>query len=127
MIRIVHRPAATAVLALACLPPLSGCAQNASVGSAQATISVVSRDDACELNPRQTPAGVVKFAVANKGSQESEFYLLAADGNVVGEVEDIGPGLTRELKVTVTAGDYLANCKPGMKGAGQKVAFQVTS
>jgi iron uptake system component EfeO len=46
---------------------------------------------------------------------------------VVGEVENIGPGLQGKLTVTAEEGDYLAACKPGMTGAGIRSAFTVTA
>ncbi len=41
------------------------------------------------------------------GSAATEFYLYDAAGEkVVAEVENIGPGLTRNLEVSVKAGTY---------------------
>lgn len=67
------------------------------------------------------------FQVKNTGSQVTEFYLLAEDGlRIVGEVENIGPGLTRDLVVTAPDGRYVTVCKPGMKGDGIRADFTVT-
>jgi iron uptake system component EfeO len=41
-------------------------------------------------------------------------------------VENIGPGLTRNLVVTAPAGKYTTACKPGMQGDGIRAAFEVT-
>ena len=62
-----------------------------------------------------------------RGSQVNEFNLLAGDGKrILGEVENIGPGLTRNLVVSATAGEYVAACKPGLTGKGIRTKFTVT-
>jgi iron uptake system component EfeO len=69
----------------------------------------------------------VKFTVKNADSKVTEFYLYKENGtSIVGEVENIGPSLSRELVVTVAPGTYVAACKPGMKGDGIRVDFTVT-
>ena len=96
-------------------------------GGGNQTIAVTSTDDACELSTATAPGGVVTFAVTNGGGQVTEFYLLAEDGvAIVGEVENVGPGLTRNLTVELGAGSYVAACKPGMTGDGIRTDFTVT-
>ena len=57
----------------------------------------------------------------------TEFYLLGEDGlRIVGEVENIGPNLSRPLVVSAPAGSYQTACKPGMKGDGIRQDFTVT-
>ena len=57
----------------------------------------------------------------------NEFYLYAEGDRIMGEVENIGPGLTREFLVEVTEGGaYETACKPGMVGDGIRNAFTVT-
>ena len=46
---------------------------------------------------------------------------------VVGELENISPGLTRDFTVELSdAGTYQTACKPGMKGKGIRADFTVT-
>ncbi|MCG2803337.1 MAG: EfeM/EfeO family lipoprotein, partial [Cellulomonas sp.] len=53
--------------------------------------------------------------------------LLAADGlRIVAEVENIGPGLSRDLVAQVAPGSYFTACKPGMVGDGIRAGFTVT-
>ena len=66
------------------------------------------------------------FTVSNKGTKVTEFYVYAAGDRVMGEVENIAPGLTRELIVELPAGTYETACKPGMIGKGIRGAFKVT-
>ncbi len=90
-------------------------------------IKVRSTADACEVSAAEAPSGSVVFEVTNDGSQVTEFYLLGDDGlRIVGEVENIGPGLTRNLVVEAAPGNYFTACKPGMVGDGIRAPFTVT-
>ena len=116
--------------ALAVVPALSACTQNTSSETASEddrTITVSSTDDACELSSTEAPSGKLTFDVTNDGSKVTEFYLYTENAErVLGEVENIGPGLTRQLVVSAPAGSYLTACKPGMKGDGIRADFTVT-
>ncbi|HEX5336664.1 MAG TPA: iron uptake system protein EfeO [Propionicimonas sp.] len=123
----------SAVPALVCaaLLAVAGCTDNAPAAAGSAgdarTLSVTSSDTACTLSAVTAPSGSLTFAVTNTGTAVTEFYLLAADGlRIVGEVENIGPGITRELVLSAPAGSYFSACKPGMAGEGIRAAFQVT-
>jgi iron uptake system component EfeO len=111
------------------LGALTGCVANSpGDASAGAGLSVDSSADACTVSAAEAPSGTLSFTVTNSGSQVTEFYLLAEDGlRIVGEVENIGPGLSRDLVVQLAPGSYLTTCKPGMVGDGiDKTAFTVT-
>ncbi len=125
-------PRVLAVGALLALPVLSGCTDNArsaeegAAGDPRA-LSVAASDTACSVSSTTAPAGRLTFTVTNSGSAVNEFYLLAADGmRVVGEVENIGPGITRDLVLTAPAGSYVTVCKPGMAGDGIRAPFTVS-
>lgn len=106
---------------------LAACGSDPSTQAEGATINVTSTDDACMTDATQAPAGTLRFVVQNTGTQATEVYVLSGDGNdILGEVEDIGPGLSRDLRVDAVAGDYKVRCKPGMAGDGIDVAFTVT-
>src|SRR5262245_52299452 len=102
-------PAAVLVAA----PVLAACTQHATAeddkgGVAGGPITVSSTDDACDVSASSAPAGTVTFQVTNNGSKVTEFYLYSADGKrIVGEVENIGPGLQGKLIVTAQEGSYL--------------------
>ncbi|MEZ5185192.1 MAG: iron uptake system protein EfeO [Candidatus Nanopelagicales bacterium] len=90
-------------------------------------ISVTSSDEACEVSTTEAPSGTLTFQVTNAGQQVTEFYLLAEDGlRILGEVENIGPGLSRDLVVAAPPGDYKTACKPGMTGDGIQAGFTIT-
>ncbi len=91
------------------------------------TIEVESSATSCTLSAGTAPAGRLSFSVKNSGSAVTEFYLLAKEDNkVIGEVENIGPGLSQKMTVEVSAGSYVAACKPGQAGDGIRSDFVVT-
>ncbi|KTS07869.1 iron uptake system protein EfeO [Microbacterium testaceum] len=118
--------AAAAVAGAAALV-LSGCVAKTDA-AASGALTVTSTDDGCAVSSASAPSGTVAFDVSNKSDQVTEFYLLASDGlRIVGEVENIAPGASRNLTVVAQPGDYYTLCKPGMVGDGVgKASFSVT-
>jgi iron uptake system component EfeO len=117
------------VAVLAAVPVLAACTQNATTDEASGAgpIAVTSTDSSCEVSSSEAPAGTLTFQVTNSGSKVTEFYLYSSDGKrIVGEVENIGPGLQGKLIVTADQGTYLTACKPGMSGQGIRADFTVT-
>jgi high-affinity iron transporter len=127
--------AATAVLALAIV--LTGCSGSAagspntsaavpsgaaSVGGGAGTIKVAASEYKFDPSTIATKAGSVTFEVTNAGTTEHEFEIFKGE-TVVDEIEGLVPGLTRDLTVTLDAGEYTYVCKLaahdalGMKGA----------
>ena len=120
--RPLHLTAAVSVAVLA----LTGCTSNQPTAN-DGTIQVTSTADACRISSDTAPGGTMKFSVKNEGTEVTEFYLLAEDGlRIVGEVENVGPGLSRDLVVIAPEGDYFTACKPGMIGDGIRAAFAVS-
>jgi iron uptake system component EfeO len=64
-------------------------------------IGVEPTDSTCHLRQTTMPAGNITFDIANSGTKVSEFYLYAAGDQIMGEVENIAPGLRRRLIVQV--------------------------
>ncbi len=115
------------VLTLAATLGVVACTDNNTDKSGEGALAVVSTDDECNVSASEAPSGNLQFSVKNDGDQITEFYLLADDGlRIIGEVENIGPGLTRPLVVTAAPGDYITACKPGMVGDGIRADFTVT-
>lgn len=91
-------------------------------------------------------AGEVTFEVTNTGEIEHEFIVYRSDAEPgslpisddqaeldgdaeIGEIEtdELGPGATGTITVTLEAGSYILLCNlPGHYGQGQFVAFTVT-
>ncbi|MGO4256939.1 iron uptake system protein EfeO [Marmoricola sp. RAF53] len=118
--------AACAVLVL----PLTACSlteDNSKASSSSNKITVTSSADKCEVSATKAESGPLSFQVKNTGDKVTEFYLYGEDGlRIVGEVENIGPGLTRDLVLTAQPGRYFTACKPGMIGEGIRSAFKVS-
>ncbi|MGI8458302.1 MAG: iron uptake system protein EfeO [Propionibacteriaceae bacterium] len=130
MIARLRTPVALAAGALL-LVPLAGCTDStapvAGADSNPRVLSVTATETACDVSAASAPSGTLTFSVKNAGTRVTEFYLLAADGlRILGEVENIGPGLTRDLVLTAAPGTYTAACKPGMVGDGIRSSFEVT-
>ena len=84
-------------------------------------------DTSATVSATTAEAGTITFQVKNTGSKVNEFYVYGAGDRIVGEVENITPGLNRELKVEITEpGTFTTACKPGMVGDGIRAAFTVT-
>ncbi|WP_407645441.1 iron uptake system protein EfeO [Amycolatopsis alkalitolerans] len=110
--------------ALLTLAACSGGGDSASGGGGPITVSA--SDTACEVSATTANAGNLTFEVTNKGTKVTEFYLYAEGDRIMGEVENIAPGLTRKLTVEIaTAGTYQTACKPGMTGDGIRGTFTV--
>lgn len=117
--------AALGLLSLLAVPVLVACGDDSS--RAGASVGVSAKDDACVVEKTDLQAGTTTFKVKNEGNKVTEVYVYAEkDGKftkVVSEVENIGPGTSRDLKVKLSGGTYEIACKPGQKGDGirQKV------
>ncbi|MER5672124.1 iron uptake system protein EfeO [Pseudonocardia alni] len=109
---------------------LAGCTSTAPTAQGPGDggpITVNATDTACEVSTTEAAAGNMTFRITNAGSKVTEFYLYATGDRIMGEVENIGPGLSRDLIVEVPdGGTYTTACKPGMSGDGIRAPFTVT-
>ncbi|MDG9678520.1 iron uptake system protein EfeO [Micromonospora sp. DH14] len=117
--------AAAGVLATAGLTACSGSGKGDQAG-AVGPIVVKASDTACEVGTTDLGAGTATFKITNSGAKVTEFYVYADGDRVMGEVENIAPGLSRELHVELPAGTYQTACKPGMSGKGIRGALKVS-
>lgn len=126
----LHRRAlvAPALLCLLAAPVLASCGDS---GPASGTsVAVEASDDACKVADTELDAGPVTFKVTNKGSKVTEVYVYGEQGGeftkIVSEVENIGPGTSRDLSVDLAGGTYEIACKPGQTGDGIRTKVTVT-
>ncbi len=122
--------AAGALLLAGCTenkPAQEGAASSGASGASNA-LNVTSTNDDCQVSAASASSGNVTFTIKNDGAKITEFYLLASDGlRIVSERENIAPGATADLTVSLQPGDYFTACKPGMRGTNVgKTAFKVT-
>ena len=130
----VQSSAAVLAAVLAALA-LSGCqakeqsstAEEGSGDAAPAEITVEASDDSCELSGTEGRTGANTFVITNNGTKVTEFYVYDEGERVMGEVENVSPGLQRKLIVQLTQpGTYQTACKPGMIGDGIRADYTVT-
>jgi iron uptake system component EfeO len=94
---------------------------------AKSDITVEASDTECKLSGTEAGTGPSTFVVTNSGSKVTEFYVYGEGDRVMGEVENISPGLERKLVVQLTEpGTYQTSCRPGMVGDGIRSDFTVT-
>lgn len=119
---LVALPSAVLVVAA-----LAGCQQKAATTAVGGgTVTVTASDTACTLSTESIRSGTTTFSVKNTGSKVTEFYVQRGS-TILGEVENVGPGLTRTLNVSLKAGSYTTLCKPGGTGSGVgKATLRVT-
>ncbi|HNM84849.1 MAG TPA: imelysin family protein [Mycobacterium sp.] len=115
---------------------LAGCTAKEDAGTsgagsdtagAPSAITVTATDTTCELSGTTGTTGATTFHITNNGDKVTEFYVYGAGERVMGEVENISPGLNRKLIVQLSEpGTYQTACKPGMVGDGIRSDFTVT-
>jgi iron uptake system component EfeO len=67
----------------------------------------------CEPAELSVPAGETTFNVTNDGADEvTEFEVMDGE-EVLGEAENIAPGLSGEFTVTLESGEYQTYCPGG--------------
>ncbi|HUR51034.1 MAG TPA: cupredoxin domain-containing protein [Mycobacteriales bacterium] len=121
----------TAAAAALCLA-LSGCGDDSGSPSAsKQKAAVKAGDTTCEVSQKAFKAGELELAVENTGKDVTEVYVYGkgSDGDfdkIVGEVENIAPGTSREFDVEVGGGEYEIACKPGQKGDGIRTEIEVS-
>lgn len=126
----------TVLLALTALSPwLAACGGDAGSGSSSdsassETVAVMAGDDECTADATDIPAGPTTFEVTNTGSSVTEVYVYGEENGeytrVVSEVENIGPGTSRDMEVDLASGTYEIACKPGQTGDGIRTQITVT-
>ena len=95
--------------------------------SGPAEVTVTASDTACDLSGTEGATGANTFVITNNGTKVTEFYVYGEGERVMGEVENISPGLQRKLIVQLgEPGTYQTACKPGMVGDGIRGDFKVT-
>jgi iron uptake system component EfeO len=103
--------AATAVLAFAA----SGCSSSSKSAADSGTniVEVKLTDAGCDPARIEIPAGRTEFEISNDGADKvTEFEVLDGD-KVLGEKENLTPGLSGDFSITLKAGTYRTLCPNG--------------
>ena len=100
----------------------AGCTEKkvASDDPSAQVVEVALSDVGCEPNSMSAKAGATTFAVSNEDSSGvTEFELMTEDrGRVLGEAENVGPGLESSFSLNLEAGSYTTYCPGGSKEYG---------
>ena len=95
----------------------------APAGAKSTTVKVEINDDGCPAKIT-TKAGPLTFKVSNTGSGDvSEFEVLSGD-RILGEKENIAPGLNGEFSLTLKAGNYTTKCPGGSEHSTGKLVVK---
>lgn len=119
---MTHRARIAVGAALLVIVGVAACSTTS--GADKTAVTATDRD--CQVAATTFTSGRQVFAVTNRGNDVTEVYVYAEGDRVVGEVENIGAGTTRDLTVSLDAGTYELACKPGQKGNGIRTTIEVT-
>jgi iron uptake system component EfeO len=98
---------------------------NAAAGPTGITVNAT--DTSCEVSKNAAGTGATTFTITNNGTKVTEFYVYGEGERVMGEVENVSPGVQRKLVVNLAdPGKYQTACKPGIVGDGIRHDFTVT-
>jgi iron uptake system component EfeO len=131
-----RRGAAAAIVAASLALVASGCSSSgsgskgttgavAATGDKSSTVKIELTSQGCQPKPASIPAGAVEFDVTNtSASSVTEAELRTSDkAHILGEQENLTPGLSGGFSLTVQPGTYKVNC-PG--AAQPDWTFKVT-
>jgi iron uptake system component EfeO len=120
------RSLAFALGGLAFAMTLTGCAKAAKADAAGAPtpVSVVATKDSCTPSPATLPAGQMTFKVSNSNAPAVTEIELQKGGRILGEKENLIPGLSGSFSLRLQAGTYTVYC-PGART--DKSPFVVTA
>jgi high-affinity iron transporter len=110
-------PALAAGATIAALP---------AANAASATTVTVTRT-ACAPDWTSATAGTQTFTVENQSGLPGEINLDDTSGNILAEIETIGPATSAQLTATLTAGTYVFKCFMGALPATASQTVQVTA
>jgi iron uptake system component EfeO len=112
----------TATAAAAC----GGSSSDSGTSGSKQTVNVTITSKGCTADPTTIPAGATTFKIVNKDADAiTEAELLNGD-TILGEKENLTPGLSGTFSLNVKEGKYQLYC-PGAKGGPEKVDFVVTA
>ncbi|HEX9335909.1 MAG TPA: iron uptake system protein EfeO [Pseudonocardiaceae bacterium] len=92
-----------------------------SAGNGDVTVTLT--DTGCQPDPKTAPAGVVNFKVSNSNANTVSEAELLSGGRMLGEQENLSPGLSGGFSLRLDNGSYQIYC-PG--AAQEKFDFTVT-
>ena len=114
---LVVIPAVAAGATIAALP----------AASAASTTTVTITRNACAPDWTSATAGTQTFTVDNESGMPGEINLDDSSGDIVAEIETIGPATSAPLTATLSSGTYVWKCFMGSQPATASQPVQVTA
>ena len=114
---LVVTPAVAAGAAIAALP----------AASAASTTAVTITRTGCAPNWTAASAGTQTFTVDNESGMPGEINLDDSSGDILAEIETIGPGTSAELTATLNGGTYVFKCFMGSQPVTESAPVQVAA
>jgi len=93
-------------------------------GTGSRTVTVTMADSGCTASPATIEAGPVTFVISNGGADGVTEVELEKDGTILGEKENLAPGMSGTFSLSLDAGSYVLSC-PGASTA--QTPFVVTA
>jgi iron uptake system component EfeO len=116
--------AATGLLAAACVSQsAAGGSSSGAAAAGNGHVTVTLTDSGCQPSPKTAPAGVVNFTVSNSDANTVSEAELLSGGQMLGEQENLSPGLSGGFSLRLDNGNYQIYC-PG--ASQEKFDFTVT-
>jgi iron uptake system component EfeO len=100
---------------------VAGCTKDGSPGSGSSpgrTVKVGITDAGCDPAALVLPAGPTTFVVTNKGTSAVTEYEVKDGETIVGEKENLTPGLSGTFSIDLKPGDYTLECPGGTTSDG---------
>ncbi|HTS15080.1 MAG TPA: iron uptake system protein EfeO [Candidatus Sulfotelmatobacter sp.] len=123
MLRRLAVAVGAAVLVTGCAGGASPTRSGSTGAATPVAVAVTLTDAGCVAEPASVVAGPVTFTVTNVSATAATEVELVKDGAILGEKEDLTPGLNGTFSLALTAGSYQLSC-PG--AATSLTPFEVT-
>jgi len=102
----------TGLLVVACSSAGGQSASPAAAASDPVVVHVVLTNAGCEPDRSSVPAGSIEFSITNEGGDAVAELELKQGERIVGERENLAPGLSGSFTLDLEPGSYVLEC-PG--------------
>lgn len=100
-----------------------GCSSDGGTAKGGTTVTVTLTDNGCKPKPAKVNAGPVTFKVTNSNASKVSEAELQQNNTIVGEKENLTPGLSGTFSLKLKAGKYQVYCP---NAATERFDFTVT-
>ncbi len=104
---------ATTLMALVVLVGCGGSSGGSAAADGAKVVAIALNDTGCTPQDLELEAGATSFEVKGGGSGKVTEFEVFDGPRILGEVENVAPGLKRSFALTLKAGDYVLSCTGG--------------